>query len=405
MPDFPDDFIFGVAASAYQIEGNNKNCDWYVWEKERNYERCGIACDFWNRFREDVGIISSLGINAHRVGIEWSRVEPEKNKMDYGALERYREILKAHKDRGIKVFLNLHHFTLPIWVYKSGSFFKEENLKEFEDYCSFIARELKNYVDAYCTVNEPVAWALMGFLAGEFPPGVKSIRMYKKACRAILDAHARAYRAIKSEDPNKPVGIVHPYACIFPKHRFEPGDRILAWIFHRNSNMVILNGIKNGKVFGKKIVGLEDSSDFIGMNYYTKALACGLKFWKPESGKKGERLSQMGWSVYPDGILKVIEDASVLGKPIIITENGIATEDDGWRIEFIRSHLERVKQALGKYDIRGYFYWSYIDNFEWSKGYGPKFGIVGCERDTLKRIPKQSANFYGKICREKNLPK
>jgi beta-glucosidase len=406
--DFPDNFIFGVAASAYQIEGGNKNCDWYLWEQEKNLERCGVACDFWNRYREDIDIMSSLGIHAHRVGIEWSRVEPEKNKIDYEAVERYREILKAHKDKGIKVFLNLHHFTLPIWVYKNGSVFNEENQREFEEHCAFIAREFKGLVDTYCTINEPGAWAIESFLAGEFPPGLKSIKWYKKAYRAIMEMHARAYRAVKSEDPNKPAGVVHACACVLPRHRFEPADWILAWIFRRNSNEVVVNGLLDGKIFGKKIEGLEESSDYLGLNYYTKALVCASMFWKPREGgmvssaRKGEKVNQMGWSVYPEGILKVIEEVSRAGKPIIITENGIATEDDNWRIEYTRLHLEKIKEALGQgYDIRGYFHWSYIDNFEWAKGYVPKLGIVGLERGSLKRVPRGSAYFYEKVCRER----
>jgi beta-glucosidase len=397
---FKEDFLFGVSTSAYQIEGGNVSSDWYYWEKKKGYEECGISTDFWNRFREDVSIMNELGINIHRMSVEWSRIEPREGETNWKAIERYREILTEHKRKGIKTMLVLHHFTLPYWFSKNNSFLRDENMKYFENYVSLIARELKDYVDYFGTISEPVVWATMGYYLGVYPPGIKSTRLFYKAYKAILKAHSVAYHTVKSEAQNKDVGMIVNYSDVVPIHN-RGVDKVLARCVNKFLNDEILNGLLYGKVLGKKIEGLENSIDFLGLNYYTRIYTC---IFGSKPYLEGERLTQRGWGVYPDGIKNGIKFYSSLNKPIIITENGIATDDENWRKEFITSHLEKIYDTLVEgYKVNGYLYWSYIDNFEWEMGYGPKFGLVGFDKKSLKRNLKESAYFYSRICKSKEI--
>lgn len=414
MPEFPPDFLFGVATSSHQVEGDNTASDWWAFEQEpgriEGGHRSGRACDFWNRYSEDVALMKSLGFQAHRLSIEWSRVEPERGKYSEEALEHYRRILRAHREAGLKTFVTLHHFTLPRWVAESGSLMDDGNLRAFEAYCARTVRALRGLVDAWNTINEPSVWAYMGFLAGEFAPGQKSLRLWGRALKAILKAHGLAYHAAKAEDPNTPAGIVANVPVFRAHHRWDPGDHVVKWLADGAFNRPVLRALRDGllKVPGagkERVHSLEGSSDFIGVNYYHRIWPCWFHPRTPRFGGPGERVSQMGWASYPDGLLEALRRYATLGKPLYVTENGIGTEDDAWRMQFLRDHLERLLRAREEgLDVRGYFHWSYIDNFEWSRGWRPKFGLVAHDPETLERRPKGSARFYGEICRSRELP-
>lgn len=414
MSRFPPDFLFGVATSSHQVEGNNTRNDWWAFEQEpgriENGHRSGRACDFWSRYAEDVALMKTLGFQAHRLSIEWSRVEPERGRFSEEALEHYRRILRAHREAGLKTFVTLHHFTLPRWVAESGSLMAEANLRAFEEYAARTVRALRGLADAWNTINEPSVWAYMGFLRGEFAPGQRSLRLWGEAMLAILKAHTAAYRAAKAEDPNTPAGLVHNVPIFRAGHRWDPLDRVMAWLADGFFNRPVLGALETGVVKGpriqkEKVPGLEGSTDFLGVNYYHQIWVNWWRARSPRFGAPGERLSQMGWASYPDGLLPALRRCGALGKPLYITENGVGTEDDAWRIGFLRDHLARVAQALGEgLDVRGYFHWSYIDNFEWSRGWGPRFGLVAFDPETLERRPKPSARFYGDVIRTRELP-
>ncbi|MEM3087200.1 MAG: family 1 glycosylhydrolase [Halobacteria archaeon] len=414
MDRFPPDFLFGVATSSHQIEGNNASSDWWAFEQEpgriENGHRSGRACDFWNRYPEDVALMKSLGFQAHRLSIEWSRVEPERGRYSEEAIERYRRILQAHREAGIKTFATLHHFTLPRWVAESGNLLADGNLRAFEAYAARTVRALRGLVDAWNTINEPTVWAYMGFLRGEFAPGLKSFRTWGKALKAALRAHGLAYHAAKAEDPHTPAGIVANVPVYRPDHRWDPGDYLVRWLADGLFNRPVVKALREGvlKVPGapkERAPALEGSSDFIGVNYYHRIWTCWWRLRNPRFGAPGERLSQMGWASYPDGLLEALRRYGALGKPLYVTENGVGTEDDGWRAEFLRDHLARVLQARAEgLDVRGYFHWSYIDNFEWSRGWVPRFGLVAFDPETLERRPKPSARLYGEVARRRELP-
>ncbi len=414
MARFPPDFLFGVATSSHQVEGGNANNDWWAFEREPGRiaggHRSGRACDFWNRYADDAALMRSLGFQAHRLSVEWSRVEPERGRFSEEALDRYRSILRAHRKAGLRTFVTLHHFTLPRWVAESGSLMAEANQRAFEEYAARTVRELRGLVDAWSTINEPAVWAYMGFAGGEFPPGQKNLRLWGEAMAAILKAHEAAYRAAKAEDPNTPAGLVHNVPVFRAGHRWDPGDLLAARLADGFFNRPVLRALETGVIRGpripkERVPGLDGSTDFLGVNYYHRIWVNWWRVRTPHFGAPGERLSQMGWASWPDGLLAALRRCAPLGKPLYVTENGIATEDDAWRTGFLRDHLRKVAEARAEgLDVRGYFHWSYIDNFEWSRGWGPRFGLVGFDPETLERKPKESARFYGEVIRNRGLP-
>ncbi|MBI4362563.1 MAG: glycoside hydrolase family 1 protein [Euryarchaeota archaeon] len=413
---FPGSFLFGVATSGYQIEGGNEDSDWGRWEMEPGRiargDRTGPSrgCDFWNRYREDVALMKEMGIHAHRLSLSWNRIEPQPGVFDPAALEHYRAILQAHRDAGLQTFVTLHHFHLPTWFADRGGFLREENLALWERFVAHAAQGLRGLVDAWNTINEPAVWASEGYLIGEFPPGETRVRRYGEALVGVMRAHATAYRTLKRVDPQTPAGLVHNAAVFRVAHRWDPLDHIMKWLAQRYSNTTIhralATGVLRAPLRGKvAIEGLRGSSDFLGINYYMRAYVCGWDLRHPRFAPRGEQVSQMGWGSYPRGLGEVLEMFRDLSIPLYITENGIATDDDTWRQHYLTDHLREVHRAIQNgVDVRGYFTWSYIDNFEWAKGWAPKFGLVGFDMGTKERRVKESARMYGEYARKREIP-
>jgi beta-glucosidase len=407
MLKFPQEFIFGTATAAHQIEGDNVHNDWWYYEQLGKLPyKSGKACNHWELYREDIDLMSSLGYGAYRFSIEWSRIYPKEGKKDEDAIARYNEILKLLIDRGIIPMVTLHHFTLPLWFLKKGGFEKEENLRYWEDYVSTVGDEIKG-VRLVASFNEPMVYVFSGYIVGEFPPFKKSARAASKVEANILRAHAMAYEILKEKFQ---VGIVKNIPVFLSKSQ-EDSDLKAASKADRMFNFNFLDAIWSGKLkalFGNYRIP-EGDVDFLGVNYYTA-----YEVWHTPNPLKyfldfnlaniGKRKTDMGWSVYPEGIYKAIEKMYRYEKPIYITENGIATMDDEWRVEFIISHLQYVHRAIENgHNVKGYFYWSFMDNFEWNKGFAPRFGLVEVDYNTFERRPRKSAYIYGEISRERKI--
>ncbi len=413
---FPADFLWGTAQSAYQTEGMNDNCDWWEFEKKpgniRTGERSGLACDHYNRFEADHKLLSSLGHNAHRTGVEWSRIVPEESKVDEDEIEHYHKVFESLKKNNLTGFVNIHHFTIPLWFEKKGGFLKTKNLKHFSYYCEVLAKNFPE-VEFWNTINEPNVYAAGSYLYGEFPPKKGSFYAFLKVTRNILKAHAIAYQKIKEFNPNSSVGIVKNYPYFIQKYEGRFWKKYFASIADRIFTQVSLNMLKTGKVpfipFAKKD-WLKDTSDFIGVNYYNAARFI-FKFGFPVDLSmalpNAKRVTQMGWGPYHKGLLHaLIRTHEELKKPIYVTESGIGTLDDEWRQEYIVRQLLEVNSAIKKgVDVRGYFYWSSIDNWEWAYGFAPRFGLIGIDYETQERKVKDSAKMYEIIARQNKIPK
>lgn len=378
-------FFWGAATSSYQVEGGNFN-DWSEWEvsparisdlEKRGLKKedfiSGRACDHYNFFKKDFDITKSLGHNAHRFSIEWSRIQPIKGEFNQQELFHYKEVVRSLRDRGIEPFVTLWHWPVPLWIRDLGGWESKETIKYFEEYVGRVVSEFPE-VRFWITLNEPEIYTFNSYLRGIWPPQKKSIFSFLKIFGNLIKAHKMAYWKIHSISKAAQVGIAK-------NNSYFDGSPLLSRLVNYFWNEYFLDKIKN-------------QQDFIGLNYYFHNRIKNFAFNQNEN----KEVSDTGWEIYPEGLYKVLLKLKKYNKPIFITENGIADAKDEKRAGFIRSHIEAmVKAASEGADVRGYFYWSLVDNFEWAAGFAPRFGLVEIDYKTLERKIRPSAYEYKKI--------
>ena len=394
---FPEGFRWGSATSAHQIEGNNHN-DWSEWEKSRPLEfQSGKACDSYNRYEEDFDIAKSLNQNIHRFSIEWSRIEPKEGRFDHEAMHHYVNVVKALRERGIEPMITLWHFTNPVWFAEKGGFLNVDSPEIFTRYVKYVVDNLKDRVGLWITFNEAASvYPGFSYLIGEWPPQHKNIFEYIKVRKNFIRTQALAYQEIKKiysvpqtlseTNPmshNVGVGIVENNS--FVAHGNLWHEKLIGKLYNYQRNLY----------FWDKALPYYD---FLGLNYYM------LDRRVPGSYRilpKQEKMTEMGWEIYPKGIYHRLMELKKFKKSIYITENGIADSKDEQREKFIKEHLRWVWQAIHDgVDVRGYVYWPLLDNFEWTRGFKPRFGLVEVDFNTFARKIRPSALEYAKICRE-----
>ena len=393
---FPDNFLWGAATAAYQIEGGILKSDW-----SEKYP-AGLACDHYNRYEEDFSLLQELNLNTYRMSVEWSRLEPQNGKFDQKEFDHYRVMLQSLKSRGITTMVTLHHFTLPDWVAKTGGFGNSKTINYFVRFAEKVFYELGEMVDLWVTINEPMLYSylvtpllsgwqkegLNGISLGEYPKAVKTIVASLGVMSNLIRAHNKSYKKIKILSSSRAqVGIAHNIFYFEPDRKNNIFDRILAALQHYLWNIYFLDRIKN-------------NLDFIGVNYYFHHIVRCLF----RSEDKGKVKTEMGWDIYPEGIYHVIMGLNKYRLPIYITENGIADSKDSMRRDFIHDHLLWVHRAIaGGADVRGYYYWSLIDNFEWAYGTSMRFGLVAMDYETQKRTIRPSAYYYRDVAKNNYL--
>ncbi len=376
LKNFPKNFLWGVAHSSHQVEGNNKNNDWHEWEqKGKTKDFSGLACDSWNKFPEDHDLAQKLGCNAFRLSLEWSRIEPEEGKFNQKAIDHYRKVLQDLKARNIKTVVTLWHWTLPLWFSKKYGWHHKDSVEIFARYCEKVVGELGGEIDFLLTTNEPLMTFGKGYLLGDFPPGKIAPWKFLKARKNMILSHKKCYDVCKKQNKNLPIGITQ-YHSFIGSSKNPIAKLIRKIIFYRFYDQV------------------GDKQDFIGINYYKKSDLP----WKRNKNKK---VTDFGWEIYPKGIYEVIMDAHRrYQKPIYIFENGLADKEDKYRKDYITDHLKYIKKAIEDgADVRGYFHWSLLDNFEWNEAFEMKFGL--CEIDfkdkNRPRTPRPSFYHYQRI--------
>lgn len=393
---FPQNFLWGTSTSAYQIEGGITN-DWSRWEhsaerkeqlrkegKDPKDHICGQACDSYNRYEEDLDLVTDLGCGAYRMGVEWARIEPEEGKFDEKEIEHYKKVLDEAKKRNLQIVLTLWHWTNPVWVAEKGGWTNPETVQDFTRYATTIIKELGDRVDYWVTLNEPMVHIVNGHLSGKFPPNKKSLFQARQVFNNLAEAHRKTYKLIHQFYPDSWVSITKLTNDFQPARKWCFVERGVAKLFHYFWNERFLRRIK-------------DHLDYIGVDYYFHDRI----IWRPPFKKnKNERVTDMGWEIYPKGLYNVLKYLFSYQKPLLILENGLADEADKKRAKFIKEHLYYVHQAIQEgVDVRGYFYWSLLDNFEWAEGWWPKFGLHEVDENTFERIPRKSAKVYAEICK------
>jgi beta-glucosidase len=384
---FPHGFLWGTAMSAHQTEGNGINCDWSEWEKRKKpsnkypLEQSGIACDSYTRYEEDFELCKKLNNNCVRISLAWNRLEPKEDFFDMKEVEHYRKVLVCARDKGLKTFVTLHHFTNPTWFSKKGGWTTYSAPKTFADYAKFCARNFGDLTDYYITINEPQVYALMSYTNGTWPPNKRNPILSLICQINFIRAHKLAYRAIKAIT-DKPISIAKNIVWYDTAHDGKFIDSVLAkFLFFLNCDF-FLKPIKN-------------YLDFIGVNFYFTT-----HFKNLQIHNKDDWLSDMGWWINPKGLENVLLALKKYRKPIVITENGTADSKDSFRTCFLTEMLTACHKAIKRgVDLHGYCHWSLIDNYEWHQGYWPKFGLVEIERyNNLKRTPRKSFYYYATIC-------
>ncbi len=412
---FPEGFLWGSSVSGHQIEGGNHHSDWWHWELATPAQPVsGKAIDYWNRYEEDHELLARMGHQAFRLGIEWARVEPRENEFDEAAIGHYRRIFQSLRQHGIRICLTLHHWVLPQWAARLGGWANARTVDAFLRYAERMVREFADFPHLWITFNEPMVAALAGYVSADFPPGRRNLPAFRRTVRNMLRAHAATYAAIHRVLPDARVGIAMAYPCIEPwgsaglagwyERKFAGLAR--TWVFRAWDRSV-----KTGRLhplFGRgEIKGLRDSVDFCGINYYFRITPrASSNHWKTgffdlESIPEGTATTDIGWQIHPEGIRGIASEVwNRFGKPIYITENGIADATDARRPAYIVDHLAQIHRAIADgVPIQGYFHWSYIDNFEWKEGYAMKFGLVEVDANDpdLRRRPRPSAHLYSDI--------
>ncbi len=381
---WPESFIWGTATAAHQVEGGNWNSDWWAWEHNPLSpctEPSGDACDHYHRYESDVELIAELGFNAYRFSIEWARIEPEEGEFSKAQLEHYRRVLGTCHEKGLLPVVTFHHFTSPRWIARRGGWEDPSTAELFARFCKKAAAHLGDLVGIGCTVNEPNIAALHGYETGMFPPGKRDPSARDRATATLAAGHRRAREVFKEAAPDVPVGLT---LAMSEYRAVDGGEEKLKEIRARSEGAFL---------------DAAQGDDFIGVQTYTRLTVGPTGQVAPGEGVEK---TLMGWEYRPEALEVTIPRAydATGGTPVLVTENGIATDDDARRIAFV----ERALQAIGMcrdqgVDVRGYFYWSALDNFEWAYGYRPAFGLIAVDPATFERAAKPSARWLGGIAR------
>lgn len=421
-----NEFLWGAATSSHQVEGENIHNDWWHWESQGKVEEgqlSGKATDHWTRYKEDLDLAKELGLNSYRFSIEWSRLEPRQGHWDESALEWYANLIAECEKRQLLPMVTLHHFTIPTWFYQKGGFTWEHSVEHFTAFVKKVVHALGDRIPLWCIFNEPMNWVVGKYIGSYMPPARFWPEGVSLSSENILRSHVKAYDIIHSEIKRRSgpwrhhpvmVGIAHNMIDFLPHRDWHPMERLMTQILRRFYNQSWLDAITgekqhfgvNGLIpYAKQVPEAlnRKTVDFIGINYYTKAylrwrakgadyeisdfLPIGIAFTLP-----GETKTDMGWAIHPAGLGRIIRFVKGYGLPIYITENGIADAKDDRRLKYSVLHLREVARELeAGADIRGFYYWSLLDNFEWIKGFGPRFGLVEVNYHTFERKLRPSA--------------
>jgi beta-glucosidase len=415
---FSSNFLWGSTTAAYQVEGNNINSDFWAEEHAQGSpykDKSGDTIDHYRLYKEDIALMASLGLNTYRFSIEWSRIETEPGQYSRSAIEHYRDVLETCYTFGITPIVAMHHFSSPKWLMRLGGWASPEVPERFANYCEVVFKEIGHLIPYVLTMNEinlPVMlreiFSKIGFIA---PVGISreaweapkwresaaklcgtTIENYftfhmisdDSSIKILKETHRKAREAIKRIQPNTKVGLSMALSDI----QSIPGGEELAE--------------KKWHSYFRQYLDMIADDDFFGLQNYTREVYGPEGQVRPEEGAE---LTFMGYEFYPEALGNVIRKvANEISIPIMITEHGIATENDTRRVEFIRKALEGVQACLDEgVDVRGYLHWTTFDNYEWQSGYSMKFGLIEVDRSTQERKVKGSANFLGSIAKMNSL--
>ncbi len=410
---FPKDFFWGASSASHQVEGGNHN-QWSVWELQNARELAqtahqriswvptwdqikdeaenpenyvsGKGVDHYKRYKEDFAIARELNMNAYRFGIEWSRIEPEEGKWDEDAIAHYKKYIAELRAQHLEPFINLWHWTMPVWFAEKGGFEKRANIAYFERFAQKVADELLDDIQYVITLNEPNVYTSFGYLTAEWPPQEKSVFKFMKVYWNLTRAHRRTYKVLKGKKSSVQIGVAAQLANIQSKRPHNVFDNLTTkWMRYFWNWWFLLR--------------INRYQDYVGFNYYFTDYYTGI-------GKKynpAVPLNDLGWYMEPEGLYPLLMRVHArFKKPIFITENGLADASDRYRRWWIEESIVAMEKAISEgVELKGYFHWSLLDNFEWKYGYWPRFGLVHVDyKNNAKRTIRPSAKWFAQRIRE-----
>jgi len=405
MDTFPKGFLWGASTSAYQVEGGNSFSDWWGWEKRAGLTESGEACRHYHLYREDFETAAALSHNCHRLSLEWGRIEPVKGGYSGEAISHYRQVIRSLKELGLEPVVTLNHFTLPQWFAQEGGWLAPGAPGSFLRYVERMVRELGGEVRYWVTLNEPMVFIYHGYVLGIWPPQERSLLRALRAGQRLAAVHARAYRLIHRLYAagglgKAQVSIAHnmqAFVTCTPSLK----NKAAASLRDRLFNFWFLDRLMRMRTL-----------DFIGLNYYTRGLVdvrgWGIRHLLLDFCAQGHHplpKNELGWDIYPQGLHRSLTGLWQRYRlPVFILENGICTRDDSLRWEYIREHLLYVLRAMQEgVKVIGYLHWSLMDNFEWDKGFGPRFGLIEVDYATFSRKVRDSAVKFAQVIRSGRL--
>ena len=443
---FPDGFLWGTATAAHQVDGGNDNNDWWAWEqiagKIANGDVSGDAADHYARFDEDFALAAAMDNDAHRFSIEWSRVEPARDVRDDAEIAHYHAVLDSLEAHGMVPIVTLSHFTLPLWANDPlnpaadlDGWFNPEVQGEFAEFAGDMAEEFGDQIDLWVPFNEPMVSAVAASQA-VFPPDLSADSVGESLGNAtqwvvgMIFAHGSAYDAIRLRDVADAdgdgiaaqVGIAQHMVAFAPTDPADPAHvEAAAWLDHV-FNRLFLDAITSGNLDVNLDGDYDDVAtvppegsfpqlagrlDWVGVNYYRRMLAIPLDLPPLQAYFQDDPdlpSNDLGWTIYPEGMLDVLREVDDYGLPIIVTENGIPDGDDDERPAYLVDHLVSVQRAIDEgIPVEGYMHWSLVDNFEWAEGFEPRFGLIAVDYATQTRTPRTAYDVFAEICRENAL--
>lgn len=407
---FPKEFLWGAATSAHQVEGGLHN-QWTIWELENakslaaqapyqygdlaswdsvkhaaksstNYVS-GKAVDHYRHYAEDISLLQTMNLTSYRFSIEWSSIQPDQDTWNAGEVEHYRKLLLQLRERGIEPIVTLWHFTLPVWFAKMGGFERRSNVRFFVEYVDRVMAEIGDLVTYVVTMNEIEVYASESYLQGRWPPQVQSRRRAFNVLNTMIHAHNKVARHLHQRSDRYLISIAKNSMHIYPGDDSWLSVRAASLMQYYQDDYVLKRVIK--------------TCDYIGLNYYFSARVYGYRTHNPD-----ERLSDLGWDMQPANIQMVLERLyEKYKKPILITENGLADGADASRKWWLTQTIVGMQRAMQHgVPLIGYIHWSLLDNFEWNKGFWPKFGLIAVDRRTMKRTVRPSAMWFGKVVKQ-----
>ncbi|MCK9430485.1 MAG: glycoside hydrolase family 1 protein [Candidatus Omnitrophica bacterium] len=399
MNKFPDDFFWGASTSAHQVEGGNIHNDWWLAEQSGALkEPSGQACRHYELFREDFAIAKELGHNCHRFSIEWSRIEPQEGKFQDSEIQHYHKVITELRNLGMEPVVTLHHFTNPLWFSQKGGWTKFKLQRYFLRFVEKMVREFSGEVKFWITINEPLVYSSHAYLLGCWPPQERSLLKTVKVTLNMAQAHIKAYSLIHKIYQDK--ALARPMVSIaanlqaFELCRPTLKNKLAVYLRHKLYNLYFIEILLRKKTL-----------DYIGVNYYSRNLvdveSWGIVHLLADTCKHNHhplRKNSLGWDIYPQGLYKLLVSLKKYNLPVFITENGICTEDDDLKWDYIREHLGQVYKAREEgVNVLGYIYWSLIDNFEWAEGFAPRFGLVNVDYQNQRRTIRPSAKKLSEV--------